>query len=479
MLWQLRQATLILPRTGQRVKRSVTFRDSLGLDGANGDAQNGNNERSSLLGPRAARPHAEQSDRSSFKRALDDLEVLWRQVWLFVNSRTGKGVFKCSVAYFLGSLATFVPFIAATLGQQDGKHLVATITVYFHPARSRGSMFEATLCAILAFVYAVFICFTSMGISILFGRKFDLILLGHVIVLIVFCGGGLGFVGWVKQRLASPLVNIACSLTCLAIITVLTKEGAVQASQFSDDKITQVMLMIIMGVIITTAVSFLISPVSARKDLRNDVIQVTDSLAEMLATITRGFLSGSEEELLQESFLEASAKHRSVLASMTKNLKEAKFEHYLAGTEKEYLLEAKLVKCMQRLAQNIGGLRSAATTQFLLLAQPIKGGASTPMSSILSPSQSSSSFNLAAAPASLPHHTLTPIDEAPEVEGKNRGESSSTASDDSHLPSINTPADIFSRFIVQLGPSMVSKIYLAKICPHLSLTKCRNPWHIL
>lgn len=57
-----------------------------------------------------------------------------------------------------------------------------------------------------------------------------------------------------------------------------------------------------------------------------------------------------------------------MFTSLTKNLNEAKYEHYIRGTEQEYELETKLVECMQRLAQHIGGLRSAASTQFSLLA---------------------------------------------------------------------------------------------------------------
>ena len=73
-------------------------------------------------------------------------------------------------------------------------------------------MFEAILCAAAAFIYAVFICFSSMGVSILFGRTLDLLIVGHVIVLIVFCGGGLGFVGW------------CLGLRCLLDLLMLEKE---------------------------------------------------------------------------------------------------------------------------------------------------------------------------------------------------------------------------------------------------------------
>ena len=59
--------------------------------------------------------------------------------------RTQVRVFKCALAYWLGSLATFwVPF-TKFLGKSDGIHLVATVTVYFHPARTIGSTCSSLL----------------------------------------------------------------------------------------------------------------------------------------------------------------------------------------------------------------------------------------------------------------------------------------------------------------------------------------------
>ena len=443
---------MILPKSGRRVKRNVTFGPPSGLDGESRDEP-------STLASRAR--NTERLHMSSV--LLASLRRYAQEAWTFVNSRTGRGVLKCSIAYLLGSMATFVPFIAAFLGQQDGKHMVATITVYFHPARSRGSMVEAVGCAIVAFLYAVFVCFSSMGVSILFGRTLGLVILGHVIVLIVFCGGGLGFVGWTKQRLGHPLVNISCSLTSLAIITVVTKEGAIQAAEFSDDKVVQVMKMIVMGVIATTAVSLIVSPVSAKTDLKNNLIQVTDCLGDLLTIITRGFLSGSEEELKQQRFLDASIKHKKALDSLTKNLKEAKYEHYMAGTERQYKLEAKIVHCIQRLAQNIGGLRSAATTQFLLLAQSGVSIPSTPSNSRISTPSSPLRFSPSLTNGSFSpyreRNVLSAIYEAFEAQPLEENVQTRQLSDNISLaPTLKTPFEIFSHFIVQLGPSMVGFI---------------------
>jgi hypothetical protein len=271
-------------------------------------------------------------------------------------------------------MATFLPPIANFLGHQDGKHMVATITVYFHPARSAGSMGEAALLGIMAFFYAAFISFSSMAVSVFCETQMGLIELGHALILIIFCGGGLGFIGWFKQKYNAPLVSVTCSLASLAIITVLTKENAIQVGEFSYDKIFQVMKMILIGMFSTSAVSLLLWPVSARTELRDTMIKATDSFGDMLNMITRGFLSGSEVDLRSTTFNNALNRYKSVFTELAKNLKEAKLEHYVLGTEDQYKLESNLVNCLQKLAQSIGGLRSAATTQFTLLRETASMG---------------------------------------------------------------------------------------------------------
>lgn len=367
-------------------------------------------------------------------------------------------------------MGTFLPPLASFLGHQDGKHLVATITVYFHPARSAGSMEEAGMLGIAAFLYAVFVSISSMAVSVFFESQMHLIELGYALVLIIFCGGGLGFVGWFKQKFNSPLVSVACSLASLAIITVLTKENAVQVGVFSDDKIVQVMKMVIMGIISTSVVSLLIWPVSARTELRETMIKTTDSLGDMLRLITGGFLSGSETDLKSSNFNNALAEYKSVFTQLTKNLKEAKLEHYMLGTEDQYKHEASLVNCMQRLAQSIGGLRSAATTQFSLLRENMKGS-STPINSnrtIPELSRIGSSLSVRQDQFAV----LTAIEEASE-EGSGAEDSTrhhSRAPTGSSIrsigsiqsfpmPTVRTPSEIFSRFITHLGPSMKSLAY--------------------
>jgi hypothetical protein len=196
------------------------------------------------------------------------------------------------------------------------------------------------------------------------------------------------------------------------------------------------------------------------------MIKATNSFGDMLAMITRGFLTGSEEELHNQSFVEASNRYKSVFTSLTKSLKEAKYEHYAFGTENEYHIETRLVDCMQRLAQNIGGLRSSAETQFSLLSQKGIGGSATPLSplaSLMTPStQYSSIFSSLIVSPEERQGWLAAIHEVPEENGKNggvlaknSGEPDQSGEQDSSLVTASSPAEIFERFITHLVPSMV------------------------
>jgi hypothetical protein len=466
---------LIQAKTGERVKKTFTLRRP---------ANRAQESAEFLLAPGHSDPdrHRELGKMEAFAERCKGVA---KGAYAYATSPTGINILKCSLAYILGSLATFVPFIAAMLGRNDGKHIVATITVYFHPARSVGSMAEAILCAFAAVLYFAVISFASMAVSIFFGRH-DLLVVGHVIVLIVFVGAGLGLIGWTKQRLGNPLVNVACSLASLALITVLTKEGAVQAAMFSYNKVWQVLKMAFMGTLASSAVALLIKPQSARHEFRNTFIKATDSMGEMLTSITRSFLSGSEADLKNPSFLEASSQSRATYKTLVKNLGEAKYEHYMLGTEAEYRIASRLVRCYEQLMQSIGGLRSAAETQFTLLqqaeAQNGENGAAgevsmlSTRSSFRSESEGSPVLSPSLTHSDRRSSILASIDEVTESSADVSEDESGNAANGfskplQKKPSQLTPADMFSVFIAHLGPPMVKRIHRERI---VSANSCRN-----
>lgn len=327
-------------------------------------------------------------------------------------------------------------------------------------------MFRALICAFLAFLYAAFISVTSMSVSMFFEDTLHLLPLGHAIVLIVFCGGGLGFIGWVKLRRGDALVNVACSLTSLATISVLTREGAVQQGDLSFAKISQVLKMVVMGVIATMAVCFLVFPQSARTKLRQNMIEMTAALSEMLGIITESFLEGSAEKLELPRFVAASNKNKKAYTTVDRLLLEAKLEHYVAGTEKEYRLEKRVVRCIQDITQSIGALRSAAVLQFGLLRQSNQFETENNGNNDGNNNDHGNNGNvpdLSSSMFSPPVRQSSMLSAFQEVGGSNDMSPARAVETDGPLVSESdriledlSPADIFGKFIIHLGPPMVS-----------------------
>jgi hypothetical protein len=402
------------------------------------------------------------------------MESITARVWrmhAWFGSAKGKGVLKCTLAYTIASLWTFWSPLSNLLGKPDGKHVVATITVYFHPARTEGSMIEAGTIAACAVLYAELVSIMSMGASVFFGSVMGWVVFAHALVLVVFIGGAFGFMGWIKQRLNNPSVNVGCTLASLAIIGVVTKENAIYSSVFSNEKILQVLKMLLFGIVTTSAVNLLLWRTSGRAQLRASMARASVSLGDMLSMITHGFLSGSEDEFSSDEFRQAYDTWKSGYATMSKNLAESKYEHYFVGKEKLYRLEKAVYQSMETLAQSIGGLRSAANTQFELLKESwgdISSGAISPGTQAFSPS-AVNGRHLSNALRSRQDRfsVLSAIDEAPNESSSSSGdEAQSNKSSGPPLEpatpgtaAFRNPSDIFELFITLLGPSMKSLVY--------------------
>ncbi|KAK3685044.1 Fusaric acid resistance protein-like-domain-containing protein [Podospora appendiculata] len=446
---KLRNGTFIVPATGERSRRNFTLRSLLP------------SQRDGPGDTHSARAFSSESLAERAHDASHKVKDAGRRVLGWLNSPMGRGVLKCTLAYTIASLATFYSPISDFLGKPDGKHVVATITVYFHPARTAGSMIEAILIAIIAVAYAEAVSILSICTSVLFGGVWGWITFAHTLVLVVFIGGGFGFMGWVKQTMNNPLVNVGSTLASLAIIGVVTKETAVLTNVFSNQKIVQIFKMLIMGITTTSAVNLLVWRVSAVSLLRESMTKASTSLGDMLALITHGFLSGVEDDLMSAEFAAASSTYASAYPQLAKNLREAKFERYFLGHEKIYQLDRAVVKSMETLAQSIGGLRSASNTQFALLKEAMEP------SGMLSPDGyfSTSPTYVRAMSSMLKNNrerflSLSSIDEAPEESAEDERDRLRDINPFDQLSaSFRHSSDIFELFIALLGPSMKSLAY--------------------
>ncbi|KAI5860208.1 Fusaric acid resistance protein-like-domain-containing protein [Durotheca rogersii] len=452
---KLRNSTWIIPGTGERSRRQFSLRYPRLQSPSTEDG--------------STHPLAEiKTLKERVQNAFHRSRAAVGRLLAWADSPNGRGIIKCSIAYFLASMGTFWRPAAEFLGPMDGKHIVATISVYFHPARSAGSQIEAVAIAVIAVSYAMLVGTLSMASSVLFGSMLHMVEFSYVFVLLVFVGGGLGFVGWVKQKLNNPLVSVGASIASIGIITIITKENSVQTGVFTNEKIIQSLKILLMATTTSTLVNLLIWPISARRQLRSSMRDASISLGDMLSMIADGFLGGTDDDFESAAFTKASATYTSTLVRMNKNAREAKYEYYFLGQEQIYRHKRAVLKSMENLAQSLGGLRSAANTQFELLkevahAPPSASSAISPTSNVFSASFGRS-LSATLKSGGNRYSTLGSIDEA--ADERSDREEEPTPTPGPHPPllsqsvsSLRTPPDIFELFIARLGPSMKSLVH--------------------
>ncbi|KAK9465037.1 Fusaric acid resistance protein-like-domain-containing protein [Lipomyces arxii] len=380
----LRNYSLIVPTTGERVRRRITLNPFDSISDISGrervaadDEFNEADEDDALLGTEGSNGAISRPKRRSLRRWLSRhfnamskwvftlvQSVVWLK-WIYdhVFFQEFSRPLKCALTYFLASFTVFSSTLSGLLGPGDGKHLTATVTVYFHPARSIGSMIEATAFAEGALLYSTFLSVCSMEVSALF-KRLDMLAVGHTIVLVVFCAGGLGSISLMKQKMGKQTFNTACSVASTQFTRTLVREGSVQNGTISYSRILQGSVIVNLGILISAMVCLLVFPYTAIGKLKKSCNLLMDTYSLILASVTKSFLSGTD---VSKGEIEALFKStQKLFSSVDSCLQEAKYEHYVCGTEEEYFLQARLVKSIQSLAQHLGGLRSSLNMEWTL-----------------------------------------------------------------------------------------------------------------
>ncbi|KAF9531596.1 Fusaric acid resistance protein-like-domain-containing protein [Crepidotus variabilis] len=293
-----------------------------------------------------------------------------------------RNVFKCAIAYLVASMFTFLPYLSSLLADvtsgssatpSPSGHMVATIAVYFNPAKTVGGMIEADLFCLFGLFYSAFICLTSMSmfwwLEIHPGWEW----LADVVA-VAWIGLSMSLLAWLKVWMANPSFNTACSMVAIIIFVVIVKEGGLET-------LIQVSTIVICGSTISNLVCFLIWPQNALSALQDSMVQTFDSFSTILPMTTRVFLleheTGSHFKDLAK-VQKAAEGHQSSFTKLQKNLREAKSEWALtrtghATTENGQLDDTYLsgrrsyedtVDCLNRLGQHLNGLRSGTRLQY-------------------------------------------------------------------------------------------------------------------
>ena len=137
-----------------------------------------------------------------------------------------RGVLKCSIAYFLASLFTFVPALSNLFaspfdleGPVSGAHVIATVATYYNPAKTLGAMIEADIFMLWAAAFALLTALGSMATaSLLNGAGFHTS--SHVVTVVFWLSGAMALVAWMKVKVSNAQFG-SVSEYLLLIIDIL------------------------------------------------------------------------------------------------------------------------------------------------------------------------------------------------------------------------------------------------------------------
>ncbi|RCK61022.1 Uncharacterized protein C26F1.08c [Candida viswanathii] len=334
-----RQNSVILAHTGERVHRSITFTTPNDTSMDSDPVSSTIPSRSSWL----------------FQKVVTPMQkVYYNEVF--------RSVFKCSMAYFLASLGVYYTPFDEWLGGTDSKHVIATVAVYFHPARTKGSMTQTLMFVAISIVYSITVSLGCRFISAFFYREGE-DELSHVIDLII-SSVALGVISFMKQKVNKLTFNTACSLACISIVACIVKEGSTNSGNIPLGRIESTFQVVVTGCVISVGCCYLIWPLSAVKELRTTLNSSYNLFSQVISILVRRFVAGEQFTVKDTEMIE---KLKGNINSLTRYLEEAQYELCVSGKEREWEFLQKLVASTISLARHLQALTAATRIQTTLL----------------------------------------------------------------------------------------------------------------
>ncbi|KAL6453931.1 SPAC26F1.08c Uncharacterized protein C26F1.08c [Candida maltosa Xu316] len=341
-----RQNSVILAHTGERVHRSVTFTTP--------------QDTSLESGPLIA------SHSWIYQNILKPVHTVY-------YNDVFRNVFKCSMAYLLASLGVYYTPFDEFLGNTDSKHVIATVAVYFHPARTKGSMTQTLIFVVLSIVYSFSVSFGCRVVSAFFYRE-GADEVSHIIDLII-SSVALGVLSFMKQKVNKQTFNTACSLACISIVACIVKEGSTNSGKIPLPRIESTFQVVVCGCIIAVGCCYLIWPVSAVKELQSTLNDSYNLFSQVISILVRRFVAGEQFTPKDTEIIE---KLKSNIKALSEQLEEAQYELYVSGKEKEWEFFQKLVTSTVSLARHLQALSAATRMQSTLLHENCHTVSGTP-----------------------------------------------------------------------------------------------------
>lgn len=347
--------SVILAESGKKVHRSDSFFNSE-FESFNDDSFNDLD----YLDSNISIPILEQH--RQIHRVPTRLRKQWKTLRNFFASTMFQNVLKCSLAYLIASLGVYWGPFNRFLGNTDSKHVVATTAVYFHPARTKGSMHQLILFVLLSLAYSFIVSLSCRSVStFFFNNGSDET--SYIIDLVV-SSIGLGVIAFMKQKVNRQTFNTACSLASISLVTCIVKEGLTNSNVIPMGRLFSTAHVVLVGSLIPVIICYVVWPKSAVTALRTSLNDSFNIMSSLLSITTHRFLNGDK---ISPKDAEIFSLLRKKTSDLKGSLEEAQYELCLIGKTKEFEMYTEIVDATIALLEHLQALRSSCEMQWLLL----------------------------------------------------------------------------------------------------------------
>lgn len=352
-----KQNSVILPGSGKKVHRLTSFLNS-GFESLNADSETLFNEddyQELLL-------DGSNADASVLLNAQSRIRRVSERVSSWYHDPVFRSIIKCLVAYLIASLGVYWNPFNRFLGTTDSKHVVATVAVYFHPARSKGSMHQTLIYVVVSLLFSFCLSFGCRAASTLFFNAGE-DEISYTIDLVV-SSAGLGLIAFMKQRVNKETFNTACLLASISVVTCIIKEASLNLAVIPFPRLVSTAQVVVVGSLISVGVCYALWPISAVDELRIALNDSYNLMLLLLSVVTSRFVNGDKLTPADAELFKRLARNG---AQLRKNLDEAGFELRVRGQEAELAVLNRLVTTTLALSRHLQALRSLTEMQWNLL----------------------------------------------------------------------------------------------------------------
>lgn len=441
----MKSSSVILPESGQKVNRLNLFFNNEFESFHDGSLQDSEYTEDAISLPGSGRVSSYRWRRSIRRLRCKIARVYQNQIF--------RNVLKCSIAYLLASLGVYWTPFNNFLGATDSKHVVATTAVYFHPARTKGSMHQLIMFVMISLLFSFLVSLTCRSTSTYFFNNGE-DEVSFAIDLII-SSIGLAVIAFMKQKVNKQTFNTACSLASISLITCIVKEGALNSSVIPMQRLISTTQVVFVGSCISVATCYILWPKSAVTQLRKSLNDSFNIMSLLMSITSHRFLSGETLRSKDAEIFSLLLKNSNDLQA---SLEEAKFELRMVGKEAEYASYCEIVEATISLLRHLQALRSSLEMQWQLLHEPSRGprGQSPQNGSHENESEAASrrsldSFHSDAIRLSMSVENMNTLTTA---------ESGSSAEDKDQTAIYSN--QLFELFVYYLGPSIRLFVFTVK-----------------